>query len=119
MKLLEGIFCLIIIFRHYPLIFFFKRRNISPSSFDGDGERGSPRSHRHPLKPHPFELPVGSVAERSGKAAQLIIIDSNTLTIYCVAALPHNLHKHQVAGNQLKQPVGKGSTRVKTHFRCL
>ena len=41
------------------------RRNINPSSLDGDTTKGSPRGH-HPLKPHPFELPIGSISERTG-----------------------------------------------------
>ena len=42
------------------------RRNINPSSFDGEGDsRGSPRVLQHSLKLRSFELPLASTADRT------------------------------------------------------
>ena len=49
-----------------PVSHSLSRRNINPSSLDSEGDKGSPRVHRHTLKPHPFEIPLGSLADRNG-----------------------------------------------------
>ncbi len=51
------------------VISFLCRRNINPSSLDGETDRGPPHvPHPSLRKHHPFELPVGSITERIGKA---------------------------------------------------
>ena len=54
------------------------RRNVTPASFDGEGDRATPRRHTHYRQ---FEMPLGAMPEKEG------IIGYTTIRIFVLSDL--------------------------------
>ncbi len=71
------------------------RRNVTPASFEGEGDRVTPR--RMALRQ--FEIPLGSIPDKEGMCVCSVctvycVIDS----FVCVAFVPRGLNKKQAQG---------------------